>query len=117
MTPEPVGIVSTRRLAAVATAARAISRPRRGNSILEPQSGWVRANFDRFVAIRRFGALDGLRAVSAIAVVWEHTVVRSNVPTPGVHLGPLGVNLFFAISGFLITSLLLRERTGGAEFR
>jgi hypothetical protein len=33
----------------------------------------VRASFDRFVAIRRFGALDGLRAVSVIAVVWHHT--------------------------------------------
>ena len=105
VTPEPVGIVSTRRLAGVVTAARAFRRPRRGNSILEPQSGWVRPNFDRFVAIRRFGALDGLRAMSAIAVVWAHTSVT---------LGPavLGVNLFFAISGFLITSLLLRERTG-----
>jgi peptidoglycan/LPS O-acetylase OafA/YrhL len=115
VTPEPVGIVSTRRLAAVATAVRAHSRPRRGNSISEPQSGWVRANFDRFVAIRRFGALDGLRAVSAIAVVWQHTVVT---PIPSlthkgsqVYLGFLGVSLFFAISGFLITSLLLRERT------
>jgi peptidoglycan/LPS O-acetylase OafA/YrhL len=108
VTPEPVGFVSTRRLAGVATAVRAFSRPRRGNSILEPRSGWVRPNFDRFVAIRRFGALDGLRAMSAIAVVWEHSMV-----TPGLHLGFMGVNLFFAISGFLITSLLLREGTGG----
>ena len=117
MTPEPVGIVSTRRLAGVATAVRAFSRPRRGNSISKPQSGWVRANFDRFVAIRRFGALDGLRAMSAIAVVWEHSMVTP-IPSSthkglhGVHLGFMGVNLFFAISGFLITSLLLRERTG-----
>lgn len=33
----------------------------------------MRASFDRFVAIRRFGALDGLREVSVVAVVWHHT--------------------------------------------
>jgi len=118
MTPEPVGIVSTRRLAGVATAVRAFTRPRHGNSTLEPESGWVRANFDRFMAMRRFAALDGLRAVSVIAVVWHHTS-----GTPGLSFthkaGFLGVIFFFAISGFLITSLLLRERNavGGISLR
>ena len=88
MTPEPVGIASTRRLAGVATAARAFSRPRRGKTILEPESGWVRANFDRFVAMRRFDALDGLRAVSVIAVAWHH---NSGTPGPSfTHKGFLG---------------------------
>jgi hypothetical protein len=50
----------------VATAVRAFGRPRRGNTILQPESGWVRTSFDLFVAIRRFGTLDGLRAVSVI---------------------------------------------------
>jgi peptidoglycan/LPS O-acetylase OafA/YrhL len=45
---------------------------------LQPESGW-RASFDRFVAIRRFGALDGLRAVNVIAVVWHHA---SGTPGP-----------------------------------
>ena len=71
MTPEPVGIASTRRLAVVATAVRPSSRLRRGNSTLEPESGWVRANFDRFMAMCRFDALDGLRAVSVILVYWH----------------------------------------------
>ena len=118
MTPEPVGIASTRRLTVVATAARAFSRPRRGNSTLEPESGWVRANFDRFMAMRRFDALDGLRAVSVILVVWSHT---SGNPGPSFahNVGLLGVVFFFAISGFLITSLLLRERNavGGISLR
>jgi peptidoglycan/LPS O-acetylase OafA/YrhL len=118
VTPEPVGIASTRRLAVVATAARAFSRPRRGNATLEPESGWVRANFDRFMAMRRFDALDGLRAVSVILVVWSHT---SGNPGPSFahNLGWLGVVFFFAISGFLITSLLLRERNavGGISLR
>ena len=57
---------------------------------------------------RMFGSLDGLRALSVIAVIWHHTT--------GPHAssllasGPHGVTLFFAISGFLIVTLLLRER-------
>lgn len=55
-----------------------------------------------------FGSLDGLRALSILPVVWHHA---TSGPTSGVlGRGPLGVDLFFAISGFLITTLLLRER-------
>ena len=55
-----------------------------------------------------FGSLDGLRALSILPVVWHHA---TSGPVSGVlGRGPLGVDLFFAISGFLITTLLLRER-------
>jgi peptidoglycan/LPS O-acetylase OafA/YrhL len=56
-----------------------------------------------------FGSLDGLRAAAILAVLWHH----SARPAPGSILaarGFLGVDLFFVISGFLITTLLLRER-------
>ncbi len=57
--------------------------------------------------------LDGLRAVSVAAVVLYH----ADVPwMPG---GFLGVEVFFVISGFLITTLLLeeRERNGSVSMR
>ena len=48
-------------------------------------------------------ALDGLRAVAVIAVLFYHGNVRW---MPG---GFLGVDVFFVISGYLITSLLLSD--------
>lgn len=53
-------------------------------------------------------ALDGLRAVSIVMVIWHHCWLT---PPPGVWgKGPAGVQLFFVISGYLVTTLLLRER-------
>jgi peptidoglycan/LPS O-acetylase OafA/YrhL len=64
--------------------------------------------FERFRRTPYFGSLDGLRALSIVPVVWHHA---TSGPVEGVlGRGPLGVDLFFAISGFLITTLLLRER-------
>jgi peptidoglycan/LPS O-acetylase OafA/YrhL len=48
-------------------------------------------------------SLDGLRAIAIIGVFGVHAGV------PGMRLGWLGVDLFFVLSGFLITSLLLQE--------
>lgn len=52
----------------------------------------------------RNGALDGLRGLAVIAVMAYHVV-----PDPFTG-GWLGVDLFFVLSGFLICSMLLRER-------
>jgi peptidoglycan/LPS O-acetylase OafA/YrhL len=55
--------------------------------------------------------LDGLRAISVLAVlVYHHYVIGGSSPgwLPG---GFYGVEVFFVISGYLITSLLLEERT------
>lgn len=54
--------------------------------------------------MRTIPALDGLRAVAVIAVMAFHGGISW---APG---GFLGVDVFFVLSGFLITTLLLRER-------
>lgn len=54
-------------------------------------------------------ALDGIRALSVLAVFLYHTRF------PWAAGGFLGVESFFVISGFLITSLLLREWLGAGR--
>ena len=67
------------------------------------------SNHSRYLSQRHFGSLDGLRAISILAVIWHHTAPAWVSPELA-HIGAQGVTLFFAISGFLITTLLLRER-------
>jgi peptidoglycan/LPS O-acetylase OafA/YrhL/lysophospholipase L1-like esterase len=71
-------------------APKASSRPRRGNGI---------------------PALDGIRALAVTLVLADHGGI------PGLSGGFLGVDVFFVLSGFLITSLLLDElgRTGSID--
>jgi peptidoglycan/LPS O-acetylase OafA/YrhL len=61
----------------------------------------------------RIPSLDGLRAVSIALVIVGHASLSTNAPrflTHFEHLGNFGVRCFFVISGFLITTLLLKER-------
>ena len=63
--------------------------------------------------IRYIPAIDGLRAVAVIAVMLYHLGV------PWIPGGFLGVDLFFVISGYVITRLLLDsiQRSGGLDLR
>lgn len=60
----------------------------------------------------RIAGLDGLRALAVVLVVVYHLF-------PGAFLrsGYVGVDVFFVISGFLITTLLLRERAREGRIR
>lgn len=60
------------------------------------------ADYYTFQRTKHFGSLDGLRCISIVGVLATHVELY--------HPGELGVDLFFVISGFLITTLLLRER-------
>lgn len=59
----------------------------------------------------RVAGLDGLRAIAVIVVVLFHL-------TPGALVGGyLGVDVFFVVSGFIITRLLLLERVRDGRIR
>src|SRR4051794_27582900 len=64
---------------------------------------------------RRIPSLDGMRAVAISIVLLAHAsgtrnlLYRKQIYQIAGDLGPLGVRIFFVISGFLITSILLRE--------
>jgi len=74
---------------------------------------------------RHIPSLDGLRALSVLLVIVLHTLLRNTlykfIPFPLRVLGngALGVFIFFVISGYLITTLLLREqhKTGAISLR
>lgn len=57
----------------------------------------------------RLPGLDGLRAIAALAVVVYHLELGV------LRAGFLGVDLFFTISGFIITALLVREHADTAR--
>lgn len=68
-----------------------------------------------YLARPYFPALDGLRAISiALVVLWHATETKYFGWLHGYH----GVTIFFVLSGFLITTLLLREedRHGAVSF-
>ena len=71
----------------------------------------------RSSSLRRIPSLDGLRAVSILLVVALHTLQRYSLhhavalPWRAAFNGSLGVTIFFVISGYLITSLLLKEHS------
>lgn len=83
-------------------------------------------------AALRIASLDGARAVSIGLVILSHLRLLRHLPLlwrldeqnffaygPYIDLGNLGVRVFFVISGFLITHLLLEEerRTGSISLR
>ena len=78
--------------------------------------------------VKYFKGLDTLRAVAALVVIWGHIELlkrRENLPNLldqdgfGVPSGHIAVILFFVLSGFLITYLLINEKenTGSISFK
>lgn len=72
----------------------------------------------------RYPALDGLRGFAAVAVVFNHLGPQSITDgqwgmlpiTWGAQFGWAGVDLFFVLSGFLITGILIENRTAPNYF-
>ncbi|MCS4536314.1 acyltransferase family protein [Corynebacterium sp. HS2168-gen11] len=66
---------------------------------------------EKQVRVARVSGLDGLRGFAVLVVMLYHFFGTS---VPG---GFLGVDIFFVLSGFLITSLLIRERALEGKIR
>ena len=72
--------------------------------------------------MKKIPSLNGLRALSIILVLFHHLMLENNIFIKVSNIkwlfpflmlisdGQLGVNIFFVISGFLITSLLINEQ-------
>ena len=62
---------------------------------------------------RFYPALDGLRAVAVLMVFYQHYLAR----LPSLSWGWSGVDVFFVLSGFLITGILFDTRNSAHRFR
>jgi peptidoglycan/LPS O-acetylase OafA/YrhL len=71
-----------------------------------------------FLSCKYFSSLDLFRFLAIVGVIWHHTQ-EGFWWFPASDRGFLGVDFFFVISGFLIVTLLLRERdrNGGISLR
>ncbi|HKC01471.1 MAG TPA: acyltransferase [Terriglobales bacterium] len=69
--------------------------------------------------VKRIPSLDGLRAISISMVVVGHIAYSGHAPRFLSQYANLGVRIFFVISGYLITTILLGEhsRTGTISLR
>jgi peptidoglycan/LPS O-acetylase OafA/YrhL len=76
------------------------------------QSGPIGDLYTR-LKLKKIPALDGLRGIAIVLVLCYHFSFPPGIP------GPMGVTIFFVLSGFLITWLLLNEneRSGTVSSR
>ncbi|MFD2870848.1 acyltransferase family protein [Mucilaginibacter ximonensis] len=58
-----------------------------------------------------FPSLDGLRGIAIILVVFSHLKFQPYI----IFNGALGVDVFFVLSGFLITSLCIKEKNNNGD--
>jgi peptidoglycan/LPS O-acetylase OafA/YrhL len=94
------------------------NQPGRGNG--NPQAAFAaseKSTWERkWEPASRFRGFDGVRGIAILLVIIYHGVLASRFPLgqlglarPLLLAGWTGVDLFFALSGFLITALLIRE--------
>ncbi len=85
----------------LSTAPELLSTPSQPAPVPERQDVWARTEHRRDI--------QGLRALAVMLVIGDHAGL------PGLGGGFVGVDVFFVISGYVITQLLLRETPKGAR--
>jgi len=66
--------------------------------------------------------LQALRGIAALLVLWQHTRVPLSILSPSSNqtifqfFGPIGVDLFFIISGYVISLTALKKHHGPVDF-
>jgi peptidoglycan/LPS O-acetylase OafA/YrhL len=83
--------------------AQGVVTAKASNSTINAHGDYLRRTY--------FTSLDGLRCFAILAVMWHHSVGKNPFESPLFGRGYLGVDLFFVLSGFLITTILIREKT------
>jgi peptidoglycan/LPS O-acetylase OafA/YrhL len=71
----------------------------------------VTVDYDTYRQTKYFGSLDGLRCLAIAAVILYHTGSGGLGRLPLASRGYMGVDIFLLLTGFLITTLLLREKS------
>lgn len=66
--------------------------------------------------LTRIPVLDGVRATAILLVLFGHTVHKAYLPL-GALFGEYGTSLFFVLSGYLITAVLLADETRHGRVR
>lgn len=69
-----------------------------------------------YVGQRYFANLNGLRFICITMVLWHHAILTIVNDIQFFGRGFLGVDFFFVLSGYLITTLLLREADRNGSF-
>ncbi len=78
----------------------------------------IEQSYLQYKSTSHFGSLNGLRFVCIAAILWHHAPIWTSIEAPAQILtrGFVGVDFFFVLSGFLITTLLLREADAKGSF-
>src|SRR4051794_37109107 len=94
---------STQGSGSQAVSSQAVSSAAVSSQAVSSAAGSTQSRRARHIHPARWLPLDGLRALAVTVVVLYHAGVHQ------VAGGLLGVDVFFVLSGYLITSLLFRE--------